>query len=160
MISQYSYLVDVTAQLRINRHTGFWCRLPYPGHPDGCPQYGKRPSCPPQAPYIAEFIDLQQPHWFLIIEFDFAEYLRYMLRKHPTWSVRRLRCLLYWQGSIRKIQYHQISSFQMEYPSTIATLFPEAMGINIFATLINLKISFEKQPQQKVLKVALIGYPH
>ena len=37
------------------------CPRSYPGHPHGCPNYGKRPSCPPQAPMLAETLDLTQP---------------------------------------------------------------------------------------------------
>ena len=160
MIPQRSYSVDVTGALRLNAHTAQWCQLPYPDHPNGCPQYGQRDCCPPQAPSIDDFIDLARQHWFLITEFDLAQYLKTMAEKHPDWTPKRLRCLLYWQGSIRKEQRDNIAVFHTEHTGTAHTLLPEAMGVNVLATLTHVGIEVEKHPETKILKVALVGYTH
>lgn len=160
MVSSKSYLLDITNRLCLDNRVGQWCQLPYPGHPRGCPNYGKRGVCPPFAPAVTDFFNLQKRHWFLITEFPFGQYLEQMRDKHPSWSERRLRCLLYWQGHVRKIQYQQIDKFRSQSPDTVFSLLPEAMGINVILTLIRFGVDIEVKPQKKVLKVALVGYPN
>jgi hypothetical protein len=39
----------------------------------------------------------------------------------------------------------------------VFTLIPEAMGVNVFATLDKLSVTYERQPVNYVTKVALVG---
>ena len=160
MVSITSYLIDITNKLHLDKRVGQWCQLPYPNHPNGCPNYGKKSICPPLCPTVTDFFNLHKKHWFLITEFPLKQYLVQMRDKYPSWSERRLRCLLYWQGHIRKIQYQQIDAFRSQFPETIFSLLPEAMGINVILTLIHIGVDIEVKPQRKILKVALIGYPN
>lgn len=158
MLTLKHYSLDVTDKLCIDNRTGSWCQLPYPNHPKGCPNHGKRNYCPPQAPDVQDFFNLNKRHWFLITEFDFASYIEIMQIAHPSWSERCLRCVLYWQNQIRAIQRQQINEFRQIHPDTLFTQLPEAMHINVLRTLLRLRIDFETKPKIKVLKVALIGY--
>lgn len=152
------YSIDVTDKLNIDKRVGLWCQLTYPNHPQGCPNHGKKNWCPPHAPLVSEFFNLNKRHWFLITEFDFIQYVEAFRIKHPAWSERRLRCVLYWQNKVRSIQWQQIADFRNQYSNTIFTQLPEAMCVNVLHTLQHLKIDFETKPKTKVLKVALIGY--
>ena len=160
MVSTKSYLIDITGKLRLDNRVGRWCQLPYPGHPNGCPNYGKRSICPPFTPTVTDFFNLRRKHWFLITEFPLEQYLGQMRKKHPSWSERRLRCLLYWQGHVRKEQYQQINDFRNRFPETVFSLLPEAMTVNVILTLRHIGIDIEVKPQRKILKIALIGYPN
>jgi hypothetical protein len=151
---------DVTDKLYIDSRCGTWCQLPYPNHPHGCPNYNQRNWCPPIAPLVSEFFDLAKQHWFLMIEFDLAAHVEAFRLRHPDWSDRRLKCLLYWQNHVRSIQREQINDFRIQFPGTIFTQLPEAMMVNVLRTLQHLGIQFETKPTRKVLKVALIGYPN
>lgn len=158
MVPTRSYSLNITGKLCLDKRVGQWCQLPYPDHPLGCPNYGKRNACPPYAPSVHDFFDLTKRHWFLITEFPFSLYIEEMRSKHPSWSEKRLRCLLYWQGHIRKVQHQRIDAFRGQFQDTLFSLLPEAMSINIFKTLRYSGVDIEVKPQRKVLKVALIGY--
>ena len=151
------YSLDVTDKLYIDKRCGKWCQLPYPSHPHGCPNYGQCNYCPPYAPVISDFFDLTKPHWFLVTEFDLAAHIEAFQIRHPLWSERRLKCVLYWQNQVRSIQRQQIAEFRLGHPSTVFTQLPEAMNTNVLRTLQALQINFETKPRRKVLKVALLG---
>ena len=155
-------LIDVTGKLLLDTRVEYWCRMPYPGHPHGCPNYNQRSLCPPNAPQVGDFFDLEKPHRFLIIEFNLGEHVLKMQIRHPNWTYRRLKCLLYWQGHVRKMLYEHINSIRKADKRIVYTLLPEAMGVNVFKTLRRLGIPFEAKPKTKVLKIALLGYqnPH
>lgn len=153
-------ILDVTDNLCFDDRVGQWCQLPYPGHPSGCPNHGKKIHCPPFAPLAYDFFDLNRRHWFLITEFDFISYIEIMQSAHPSWSERHLRCVLYWQNQLRAIQRQQISAFRQLHPNAVFTQLPEAMHLNILLTLRRLNVDFETKPKKKVLKVALLGSPN
>ncbi len=54
----YTYPVK---RLVTSPNTGAWCRLPYPGHTNGCPNYNNAAACPPVAPQVRDFFDLEKP---------------------------------------------------------------------------------------------------
>lgn len=142
----------------MDNRCGNWCQLPYPNHPKGCPNHGQRNYCPPYAPLVSDFFDLYRQHWFLITEFDLIGHMEAFRIRYPSWSERRLKCVLYWQNQVRSIQRQQIAEFRLEHPDTVFTQLPEAMNVNVLRTLLGLKIDFETKPKRKVLKIALIGY--
>jgi predicted metal-binding protein len=78
------------------------CRHPYYNHPKGCPNWGKRASCPPQAPILTDLLDLDKPVYAAYNVFDFAGHCDRMQARHPGWSEHQVKCVLYWQGSARK----------------------------------------------------------
>lgn len=75
-----------------------WCRMPYIGHPKGCPN----------AEGCDLFIDdLWHQVWeakalhLLWIEFDLDGWEKAMASRHPEWTSRQCRNLLYWQKTVR-----------------------------------------------------------
>jgi hypothetical protein len=48
---------DVKVIMLDDGEAGKLCRLPYPNHPKGCPNYGKRALCPPKAPALGRRSD-------------------------------------------------------------------------------------------------------
>jgi len=152
-------IIDVTGKLRINLKAREWCMLPYPGHPLGCPNYGQRKECPPQAPLIGDFADLNQPHFFAIVAFNLEHHMQRMWASHPGWSVAQARCVLYWQGTVRSQLTELAEAFRFTHPGMIYTLIPEAMGVNVIVTAWNLNVPIELKPIRIVHKVALLAYP-
>jgi predicted metal-binding protein len=147
---------DVTGKLIINPRAREWCRMPYPGHPHGCPNYGKVDRCPPMAPLVQDLFDLSRPHWFAVVQFDLEAHRLKMMEKHPTWSRRQLDCCLYWQQSIRKVLQKEVNAF-INFKPLIYTLTPEAMGINVIQTARNIGYPIRLRPERTVYKIALIG---
>jgi len=73
------------------------CTKPYPNHPKGCPNFGKKDDCPPQEKLITEVFNMHKQFWFLWAEFDFAAHRAKMRAAHPEWSDRQVDCCLYWR---------------------------------------------------------------
>ena len=136
------------------------CSRPYPNHARGCPNYGKRPICPPQCPRIEETYDMSKGFWVVWIIFDFAAHRRKMRRKHPEWSQRQIDCCLYWQGTAKKMLREAVQDVEYYLEGRgnwVTTDCPEAMGVNVTATMKNLGIELEWPPEKVVYKMAIIG---
>lgn len=135
------------------------CRKPYPGHPKGCPNWGKRDSCPPQADLLPNVLDLAAPVYAIWNAFDLASHVARMKEKHPDWSDRQLRCCLYWQGTARAVLRKQIDAFLREHPGLLVLTCPEACGVDVTATMRRAGIDLEWPPVSLAYQVALVGTP-
>ena len=149
-------IVEVTNQLIIDYRARTWCTLPYYGHPKGCPNYNKSPKCPPQVERVEDYFDLSQKHWFAIVDFDLGAHKQKMKKLHPNWTEHQLKCVLYWQGSVRKRLKELCESFLFD--GVVYNTIPEAMGVHVINTMQKLGFDIQRQVTKKVYKVALIGY--
>ena len=138
---------------------GLCCR-PYELHPRGCPNFGKRATCPPAAPLYGEVYDLAQPVYAVVTEFDLAAHVARMREAHPDWSDRQLRCVLYWQGGARKKLARRIAEVLQRCRVYRAETCPEAMGVNVTETLKQAGIEMEWPPIRIARQVALLGIPN
>jgi len=138
------------------------CYRPYDLHPKGCPNFGKRETCPPSARLYQEVYDLAQPVYAVVNEFNLGEHIERMRTLHPDWSDRQLRCVLYWQAGARRelknkiLALRECSQFPVGY---VVETCPEAMGVNVTATLLGVGIELEWPPVRIVRQVALLGMP-
>jgi len=138
-----------------DEHTSDWCRLPYPRHPKGCPNYGKKEGCPPQAKKVWSII--KAPYFLVGVCFNLKEHVQRMKRKHREWSDAQARCLLYWQPKVNKKLRHVAERFSSQIPNSIVLYTPEANGVHVFKTCKEIGIVLERNPQNFVWKIALIG---
>jgi len=138
------------------RARGPWCKLPYPGHSRGCPNYGKKKTCPPQS---KPFIYLVRPPFFLVARpFNLWAQATRMKKLHPSWSDRQCRNLLYWQKSIIKKLRDEANVFiKSKGDDFILLEVPEANGVNVFKTCENVNILLERDPKKIVWKAMIIG---
>lgn len=135
----------------IRARDGTWCKLPYPGHKRGCPNF---PKCPSR---FEDFNNLQErwDHWFAVIEeFDLKTHAGKMKLIHPEWTERQCRNLLYWQPSVK----YRLRNKAYAYWGGDCTVLeiPEACGINVFATLSKVGVIIDRNPII-VRKVMFIG---
>lgn len=138
------------------RAMGPWCQIPYPGHPKGCPNYGKKKKCPPFSKYLKNFTN--PPYYLAIQSFDLEAHSKKMKMRHPEWSDRQCRNLLYWQKSVVKKLKEEANAFiKSQENDLILVEIPEANGVNIFKTCENLSITLEKKPIKIVRKIMIIG---
>lgn len=138
------------------------CCEPYPNHPDGCPNYGERATCPPQAALLADALDLDKPVWAIWNVFDLAAHVERMRTRHPAWTWRQLACCLYWQPTARKALRGEIAMFLAERLGEGAAGLrvigcPEACGVNVTATMARLGERLEWPPETITYQVALAG---
>lgn len=138
-----------------------WCRLPYPGHLNGCPNFGKSEQCPPKVKMVYDIFDINKPMWFIYIKFNLEEHSKKMKLLHPNWSEKQCRCCLYWQNKVRKqLKEDCIKFMKALYKcniSYICTLIPEAMGVNVFETANMIGIPVRSEAWPIIYKIALIG---
>lgn len=135
------------------------CVKSYPGHPKGCPNFGKKDTCPPRCPIITDTLDFSKPIWAVFNVFDFGAHVEALRQKHPAWSKRQLECCLYWQGAARKQLRVILREFNREHPGLITVVIPEAQGVNVTATMERVGITLQWPPQDKTYQVALCGVP-
>lgn len=134
------YSLEITGYLVIDHSVRDLCTRPYPGHPKGCPYFGKRPQCPPAAPIVEEFIDITQPHYFLVAKYSLSS------EKSNTHA---------WH-SIQSVLTESVNLYENEHPGTVATLHPSAVGIDVYKTAEAAGITL--QLPHTLCGVALIGY--
>lgn len=147
------YEVD---RLIIDYRAREWCKLPYPNHPLGCPNYDHRANCPPSAPLVEDYFDLTQPLWLVVVAFDLHGHIERMKARHPDWSDRQAKCVLYWQNRVNKELELNASQFA-HHNGLIYTLCPEAMGVQVIKTAKRIGIPIKPRPFDYVYKIALIG---
>lgn len=133
------------------------CFKPYPDHSKGCPNYGKKKGCPPEAELFDHVYDLDKPVYAIINKFDFKAHTDRMRQLHPEWSERQVRCCLYWQQGARNQLKEKIMYFFREHRGHHVEPCPEAMGVNITATLADVGIILEWPPETVAYQVALAG---
>lgn len=133
------------------------CVRPYRGHPRGCPNFNKKPCCPPQARLFENVFDLDRPVIAVWNVFDLAAHVDRMRAKHPGWSWAQLVCCLYWQAGARKKLRIGISKALL--PGMRAEACPEAMGVDVTATMASIGVTIEWPPVTTTIQVALLAYP-
>lgn len=133
------------------------CLRPYFDHPKGCPNYGRRSDCPPQANRFLEVFE--DSVYVAAVIFNFEDYLNLKRAEHPDWTERALRNPRHWQGHLRSELKKFVSeklANNSDYGDT-AILNPEAMGINVTQTCKSVGLLLEWPPQKIVCRVALIA---
>jgi hypothetical protein len=141
------------------------CRRSYPGHRNGCPNYGKKKGCPPGALPFGQVYDLTKPVYAIYNAFPIGEHVARMRELHPEWSDRQLYCCLYWQPQARKQLRDEISRFnnparhELFAPINRVTVCPEAMGVNVTHTMARIGVDLEWPPRIVAYQVALAAVP-
>jgi len=148
------------------------CLRPYPNHPKGCPRFDQH-LCPPYAPFLGDDIDYYNHFYLVYINFDFGNYKELRKEENPEFfnSENRLKCLIYWQNSVKNLLKGKIeriidqntdfliagcgSGMKIKgYKYDVYSM--EAMGINVFSTLKLNKIPFELRPKNMIILCSLI----
>ncbi len=149
-------IIEVTNKLIIDYRARDWCKLPYPLHPNGCPNFNHKSTCPPQICRIEDWTDLHKQMWFVVVPFDIQSHVNRMLSLYPHWSDRQARCVLYWQPKINK-QLESETKLFCAFKSVKSTTCPEAMGVNVIKTAKGLGLPISPRPKEIVYKISLVA---
>lgn len=144
--------------VKINHRMRALCLHPYPGHPKGCPNFGKRETCPPAVPLFEKVYDLNKPIYAIVNDFDMHSHTKKMKEQHPKWSYRQCSCVLYWQPSAKKKLLEKINKTQIPAGYEIVKL-PEGMGVDVTGTLASAGITLEWPPVNIARQVVLVAAP-
>jgi len=145
------------SEVVIDRKMQGMCRLSYPNHPRGCPNFDHKRGCPPAVPLFSEVFDLSKPVYAIVNSFNLAEHVSRMKAAHPHWTDRQLACCLYWQPTARNQLKAEIARFRSGHQEYTVDTCPEAKGVNVTETLRRAGIELEWPPVQCVRQVALAG---
>jgi len=130
---------------------GTWCKLPYPGHPAGCPNF---PKCVKEHPDFNLMIKGRL--WDAVLEeFNLTDHAAKMKKKHPAWSERQCRNLLYWQNGVKSRLRKKVLKYSKA--EDIVLELPEACGVNVFETMSKNGIALQRHNPDIIIKVMLIG---
>ena len=139
----------------VRARDGIWCKLSYPNHPKGCPNF---PACPLKHPDFKTVSDAYT--WFAVVEeFDLKAHAEAMKLKHPEWSERQCRNLLYWQNGVRKRLFEKALHFRHIGDIILTLTVPEACGVNVYETMAKVGIVIQRNPDT-VKKVMFLGISH
>lgn len=151
--------------------TRAWCRRPYPGHPRGCPRFGKANLCPPKLKYDPSILNPYSHFYLAVARFDLKSYCALRLCEHPSWTERQQRCLLYWQPAVRNMLANYVDQIAFANYGKVDRVIgcgatfthnlqevpsQEAAGIDVFNTYRQNKIDFEEKPVNVVVLSSLI----
>lgn len=133
-----------------------WCQLPYPKHPNGCPNFGNRSDCPPNLPY---FLDIFKPGVKVAsLRFDFDAYLNWRREAHPTWTDRALRNPRHFQNHLNADLEREIEKLD-EDGEFVPVYTAEAMGLNAHLTCLRAGIRLEWPPTKLMYRIAILAQP-
>ena len=80
-----------------------------------------------------------------------------MKEKHPNWSDRQARCVLYWQGRLDKKLREASEKVASNVSNSYIVYKPEAYGIHLFKTCENIGLVLERNPQKLLWKMTIVG---
>lgn len=134
------------------------CKRPYPRHPKGCPNWNKKAGCPPQARLFQNEYDVNREIVAVWNVFDLFGHVRRLHEKHPNWTRAQLECCLYWQGTARKQLRAEVQEALKEHPGAVAIMCPEAMGVDVTATMCSVGVDLEWPPVTVTIQVAFLAH--
>jgi len=138
------------------------CKRPYPNHKKGCPNIEKCKGVP-------EFSGKYNFFYLTWIKFNFKEYKNLRKKEHPNWTEDQVKCLLYWQNSLKKLLKNHLeelsqnnkfyvfgcgNKFKLSFQSTVDSM--EASCINVFSTLKINKIKIDIKINDLILLCCLL----
>lgn len=151
------------------------CYRPYPGHPKGCMNIDKCEKL--KIPDFGTILEYREPKYFYLIyvKFDFFKYWLFRLldaiktHNFDYWTSSRLKCLLYWQNSVKSLLSKYINGLHLtkqEYllgcGCKLNVRFQKYVGsmenscINVFSTCKLNGIKLEIRPKDTIYLVCLI----
>ena len=140
------------------------CRARYHNHPKGCPNFGKRPDCPP-CELVSDRFDLSKPMYVIYTSYPVGAFAERLRANHPEWSdmPRQWYNCIRWQGTARNWHKKDILEFQQEFPTLHVDSNPEALGVNVTAIMKQVGIELEwnyhedHDPERLTYRVSIAG---
>ncbi len=135
------------------------CVKPYPLHKYGCPKYGEE-LCPPNIQMYDQVFNTNKDIYLIYTTYPLGEHMRKMKKKYPYWSERQLRNVIYWQETAKRIHKEKIIQFLELYKDLkYIAITPEALGVDVDATLKSIGINLDWPPTEDSYRISLAAEP-
>ena len=123
------------------------CIKPYKGHPNGCPNFGKLPTCPPNNPCMYDELFDCTDVYAIVTKYNLSEHYETMRQNNPGLAEGQVQNKMYWQPTDKKNNDIALADFYRENPQLrdhISTRFLECMGVQVVDTMkkVGLEIKF------------------
>jgi len=131
---------------------GTWCSLPYPGHPEGCPNF---PECIQERPHIDEYEGYE---WFGVVRrYDLDAHAEEMRTLHPDWPESELRNDQEWQDELVSELRKEAEAFANLSKGDVILERPEGHGVDMWATMAGNGIKLETNSPGIIHKIVIVG---
>ena len=133
---------------------GTWCLLPYPDHPEGCPNY---PECIQERAHIDEYMGYE---WYGVVrKFDLKAHTEELKEAHPDWSESQRRNDEDWQNEVKSELLEEANAFAELSSGDVILERPEGHGVDMWATMAGNGIRLETNVPDVIYKIVLVGKP-
>ena len=114
------------------------CIRPYKNHKNGCPNFGKLDTCPPNIPCMYDQIFDTSDVYAVVTKFNLEEYFNKRRLNRPDLAEGQIRNIRIWQPIAVKENNYAISEFYKENPDKkdyVSTRLLECMGVDVINTM-------------------------
>ena len=114
------------------------CIRPYKGHKNGCPNFGKLPTCPPNIPCMYDQMFDMSDVYAVVTTYYLEEYFEERRKKRPDLPEGQIQNIRNWQPTALKENDYAISEFYRENPNLyiyVSTRLLECMGVDVVGTM-------------------------
>lgn len=124
-----------------------WCRMPYPGHLKGCPNAS---GCDFFIDNIQSRVRQARRVHLVWVEFDLDGQEQFMAERHPEWTPRQCRNLLYWQNHVRAEMRHRAHKL---HPTGQLIVGAEGGGVDFYLTMRRLGVPLDTMRNLHTVRV-------
>ena len=133
------------------------CIKPYKNHKDGCPNFGKLPTCPPNIPCMYDQVFDISNVYAIVTKFDLTKYFKERRENRPDLAEGQIRNLRVWQPKAVKENDYAIAEFYRENPDKndfISSRLLECMGVDVINTMKEVGIEIKFPVEEYAYRIA------
>lgn len=136
------------------------CIKPYKNRLNGCPNFGKLSTRPPNIPCMYDQIFDISDVYAVVTKFDLMTFFQNRRNKRPDLAEGQIKNLRIWQPITIKENDYAIAEFYKENPNLsnyISTRLLECMGVDVINTMKNVGLDIEFPVTDYVYRIAFIA---
>ena len=133
------------------------CIRPYKNHKNGCPNFGKLPTCPPSIPCMYDQIFDVSDVYAIVTKFYLEGYFNKRREHRPDLAEGQIRNIRAWQPIAKKENDYAICEFYQENPDKkdyISTRLLECMGVDVISTMKEVGIEIRFPVEEYAYRIA------
>ena len=139
------------------------CIRPYKNHKNGCPNFGRLPTCPPNIPCMYDQVFDISDVYAVVTKFNLYEYFDERREANPNLAEGQIRNLRIWQPKTLRDNDYAIRDFYLEHPEKkdyVSTRLLECMGVDVVHTMQEVGIEIKFPPGEYVYRISFVAKPY
>ena len=136
------------------------CIRPYKNHKDGCPNFGKLPTCPPNIPCMYDQVFDTSDVYAIVTKFNLYKHYEKMRVNNPGLAEGQVRNKMYWQptdiknNDIAIAEYYNENKNMEDY---ISTRLLECMGVDVIGTMRDVGLNLTFDDREFTYRIAFLA---